>query len=145
LPYNDWIKRNIAIKSKIVARDEATRQASAHYLTSVTQWSRDRARAIIATFFTRSAEPELSPRAVSIRRAGLAPNQRDAIVDVLRQFELPTKLPKDFPCEKVFEALQFDKKFEGGKVRFVVTPRIGAAHLANDVSRDDIREAVKQL
>ncbi len=83
--------------------------------------------------------------AISIRRARLAPDQRDAIVDVLRQFELPTTLPKNFPSEKIFETLKFDKKFEGGKVRFVVTPRIGAAHLANDVTLDDIREAVKQL
>jgi len=41
--------------------------------------------------------------------------------------------------------VKFDKKFEGGKVRFVVTPRIGAAYVADNVTFDDIREAVKQL
>jgi 3-dehydroquinate synthetase len=54
-------------------------------------------------------------------------------------------LPKNFPRQKIFDALKFDKKFEGGKIRFVVTPRIGAAHLANDVTLDDIREAVEAL
>jgi len=58
---------------------------------------------------------------------------------------LPTTLPKNFPREKVLDALKFDKKFEGGKIRFVVTPRIGAAHLTNDVTLDDIRKAIQDL
>ena len=58
---------------------------------------------------------------------------------------MPTRLPKNFPRAQIFDAMKFDKKFEGGKIRFVVTPRIGAAHLANDVTLDDIREAVKDL
>ena len=83
--------------------------------------------------------------AVSIKKAGLPPDQRDAIVDLLRQFDLPTHLPPNFPREKIFEALAYDKKFEGGKIRFVVTPQIGAAHITNDVTLNDIREAVKNL
>jgi 3-dehydroquinate synthase len=83
--------------------------------------------------------------AISIKRAGLSPDERDAIVALLRQFELPTRLPKNFPRKKIFSALPHDKKFEGGKVRFVVTPRIGAAHLANDVTLDDIRKAIQDL
>ena len=51
----------------------------------------------------------------------------------------------NFSREKIFDALPHDKKFEAGKVRFVVMPRIGVAHLANDVTLDDIREAVKDL
>jgi 3-dehydroquinate synthase len=58
---------------------------------------------------------------------------------------LPTSLPKKFPREKILNALKFDKKFEGGKIRFVVTPRIGTARLATNVTMPDIREAVNQL
>ena len=83
--------------------------------------------------------------AVSMKKAGLAADQRDAIVDLLRGFGLPTRLPSNFPRKKIFDAIKFDKKFEGGKVRFVVTPRIGTARITNDVTLDDIREAVKQL
>ena len=60
--------------------------------------------------------------AISMKKAGLPPDQRAAIVDLLGQFELPTRLPKNFPRKKIFDALKFDKKFEGGKIRFVVTP-----------------------
>jgi 3-dehydroquinate synthetase len=54
-------------------------------------------------------------------------------------------LPKRFPQEKIFNALKFDKKFEGGKIRFVVTPRIGAAYLTTDIMLEDIREAIDAL
>jgi 3-dehydroquinate synthetase len=58
---------------------------------------------------------------------------------------LPTRLPPNFPRKKILEAVTFDKKFEGRKVRFVVTPRIGAAYVADNVTLDDIREAVRGL
>jgi 3-dehydroquinate synthetase len=71
--------------------------------------------------------------------------QRDAIVSLLKQFGLPTRLPSKFPRRKILDTVMVDKKFEGGKIRFVVTPRIGAAYIAHNVALDDIREAVRQL
>jgi 3-dehydroquinate synthase len=142
------IKRNIEIKSKIVARDERDKTGERALLNFGHTVGHAIERAGDYRDFLHGEALSLgivAACAISIRRAGLAPDQRDAIVDVLRQFELPTTLPKNFPREKIFDVLKFDKKFEGGKVRFVVTPHIGAAHLANDVTLDDIREAVKQL
>jgi len=80
-----------------------------------------------------------------MRRAGLARNQADSILDLLRAFDLPIRLPDNFPREKIFEALPYDKKFEGGEIRFVLTPFIGSAFLTADVTMDDIRRAVDQL
>jgi 3-dehydroquinate synthetase len=67
------------------------------------------------------------------------------VIDLLQRFDLPTRLPKNFPREKIFKALKFDKKFEGGEIRFVVTPKIGAARIATDVTFGDIREAIAAL
>ncbi|MGC2354290.1 MAG: 3-dehydroquinate synthase, partial [Candidatus Udaeobacter sp.] len=142
------IKRNIAIKSKIVARDERDETGERALLNFGHTVGHAIERAGDYRKFLHGEAVSLgivAACAVSIRRAGLAPDQCDAIVDLLRQFELPTRLPKNFAREKIFDALKFDKKFEGGKVRFVVTPRVGAAHLANDVTLDDIREAIAQL
>ena len=142
------IKRNIEIKSRIVAKDERDRTGERALLNFGHTVGHAIERAGDYRKFLHGEALSLgivAACAISIRRAGLAPDQRDAIVDLLRQFELPTTLPKNFPREKVFDALKFDKKFEGGKVRFVVTPRVGAAHLANDVTLDNIREAVKDL
>jgi 3-dehydroquinate synthetase len=80
-----------------------------------------------------------------VKTAGLRPEQRTAIVDLLERFRLPTSLPPKFPRKKILDAIKFDKKFEAGKVRFIVTPRIGAAYVAKDVTFDDIRDAVKKL
>jgi 3-dehydroquinate synthase len=80
-----------------------------------------------------------------MRKAGLSPDHGAAIVDLLRQFGLPTRLPSNFPHNKILDAVKFDKKFEGGKIHFVVTPRIGAAYVADNVTLNDIREAVKNL
>jgi 3-dehydroquinate synthetase len=83
--------------------------------------------------------------AISVKRAGLSADQRAAIVDLLGRFALPTRLPRNFSRKKILDAVKFDKKFERGKVRFVVTPRIGAAYVADNVTLDDIREAVEAL
>src|SRR5207248_746634 len=83
--------------------------------------------------------------AVSIKKAGLAKQERDRIVSLLRKFGLPTELPKDFTRGKILDALKFDKKFVHGQIRFVVSPTIGSAKLSSDVTMDDIREAVEKL
>ena len=148
LALQSLIKRNIEIKSRIVAKDERDRTGERALLNFGHTVGHAIERAGDYRKFLHGEALSLgivAACAISKRRAGLAPDQRDAIVDLLRQFELPTTLPKNFPREKVFDALKFDKKFEGGKVRFVVTPRVGAAHLANDVTLDNIREAVKDL
>jgi 3-dehydroquinate synthase len=142
------IKRNISIKSKIVAKDERDRTGERALLNFGHTVGHAIERAGDYRKFLHGQALSLgivAACAISIKRAGLAPDQRDAIVDLLRRFELPTTLPKNFPRKRIFDALKFDKKFESGKVRFVVTPRIGAAHLANDVTLDDIREAVEDL
>ncbi|HYY13772.1 MAG TPA: hypothetical protein VE758_05000, partial [Chthoniobacterales bacterium] len=64
---------------------------------------------------------------------------------VLRRFDLPVQLPPDFPRDRILAALKFDKKFERGEIRFVVTPKIGSAYLSREVTHDDIREAVGEL
>jgi 3-dehydroquinate synthase len=142
------IKRNIRIKSKIVAKDEHDRSGERALLNFGHTVGHAIERAGDYCEFLHGEALSLgivAACAISTRRAGLPPDQRDAIVDLLRQFELPTRLPKNFRREKVFDALKFDKKFEGGKVRFVVTAKIGSARLATDVTLEDIREAIEDL
>ena len=83
--------------------------------------------------------------AISVKRARLPADQRSAIIDLLARFGLPTRLPQNFPRKKILDAVRFDKKFEGGEIRFVVTPRIGAAYVADNVTLEDIREATENL
>jgi 3-dehydroquinate synthase len=82
---------------------------------------------------------------ISVRKAGLPEDERAKVIELLRQFDLPTRLPPGISREKILRALPLDKKFERGEVRFVVTPGIGSARLTSDVTMEDIREAVMRL
>jgi 3-dehydroquinate synthase len=148
LALQSLIKRNIKIKSAIVAKDERDLTGERALLNFGHTVGHAIERAGNYRKFLHGEALSLGMVAactISIKRAGLPPDQRDAVVDVLERFELPTRLPPRFPRTKIFDALKFDKKFESGKIRFVVTPKIGAAHVANDVTLEDIREAVKEL
>jgi len=142
------IRRNIEIKSEIVAKDERDRTGERALLNFGHTVGHAIERAGDYKKFLHGQAISLGIIAacdVSVKKAGLPRDQRNAIADLLRQFNLPTHLPSDFPREKIFEALPYDKKFEGGKIRFVVTSGIGSAHLSSDVTLGDIREAVGQL
>jgi 3-dehydroquinate synthase len=142
------IKRNIQIKSRIVAKDERDRTGQRALLNFGHTVGHAIERAGNYREFLHGEAVSLgiaAACAISVKRAGLPADQRDAIVDLLVRFGLPTRLPRNFPRKKILDAVKFDKKFEGGNIRFVVTPRIGAARLATDVTIGDIQAAVREL
>jgi 3-dehydroquinate synthase len=142
------IRWNVEIKAKIVARDERDQTGERAILNFGHTVGHAIERAGEYRKFLHGEALSLgivAACAISIKKARLTPDQRDAVVELLQRFKLPTRLPPNFPREKIFNALKFDKKFEGGKVRFVVTPRIGAARLTSAVTLNDIREAVETL
>jgi 3-dehydroquinate synthase len=142
------IKRNIQIKSRIVAKDERDQTGHRALLNFGHTVGHAIERAGNYRKFLHGEAVSLgivAACAISVKRAGLPPDQRAAIVDLLERFGLPTRLSRKFPRKKILDAVNCDKKFESGKIRFVVTPRIGAAYVADNVTLEDIREAVKQL
>ena len=148
LALQQLVRRNIEIKSKIIAMDEYDRTGK----RAILNFGHTVGHAIErAGNYRKLLHGEalslgiVAACAISIKKAGLRSKQRDAVVDLLQRFDLPTRLSKTFPREKIFNALKFDKKFEGGKIRFVVTPKIGAARVANDVTLSDIRKAIDEL
>jgi 3-dehydroquinate synthase len=148
LALQQLIRRNIEIKSKIVARDERDRTGERAILNFGHTVGHAIERAGDYQEFLHGEALSLgivAACAISVKKAGLANKERDAIVNLLQRFDLPTELPKNFSRQKILDALPHDKKFEGGKVRFVVAPRIGTAHLTDDVTLEDICEAIEEL
>src|SRR6266481_6335100 len=140
------IKRNIKIKSKIVAKDERDQTGERALLNFGHTVGHAIERAGGYREFLHGEALSLgivAACAISIKKAGLSPDQRDSIVNLLRRFQLPTRLPRNFLRKKILEAVKFDKKFEAGKVRFIVTPQIGTAHVSSDVTMKDVREAIE--
>ena len=142
------IRRNIELKSNIVAKDELDRIGERALLNFGHTIGHAIERAGDYREFLHGEAVSLGivgACTISTKKAGLPRDQRDAIVHLLSAFKLPTQLPPDFPREKIFSALKFDKKFEAGKIRFVVAPKIGSARLSSDVTLEDIREAIDKL
>lgn len=140
--------RNIEIKSSVVAKDERDRTGDralvnfghtvGHAIERAGDYKQFRHGEAISLGIVAACD-------ISAKKAGLPKDQQKAIVDLLQSFELPTRLPSNFPRAKILEAIPFDKKFDAGKIRFVVTPAIGSARLSTDVTLEDIREAVMNL
>src|SRR5262249_45259927 len=142
------ICRNIKIKSAIVARDERDETGERAVLNFGHTVGHAVERAGNYRKFLHGEALSLgivAACAVSIKKAGLSPRQRDAVVGLLQRFELPTCLPKNFPRNKIISALKFDKKFESGEIRFVVSPKIGAAYLSRDVTLEEICVAIEEM
>ena len=142
------IKRNIQIKSRIVAKDERDRTGERALLNFGHTIGHAVERAGNYQKFLHGEAVSLgivAAGAISVKRAGLPADQRTAIVDLLERFGLPTRLPPKFPRKKILDAVKFDKKFESGKIRFVVTAHIGVANVTDNVTLHDIREAVEAL
>jgi 3-dehydroquinate synthase len=142
------IKRNIKIKSSIVAQDECDRTGERALLNFGHTLGHAIERAGNYRKFLHGEAVSLgivAACAISQKKAGLSLDEREAIVNLLGRFGLPTRLPLNFPRNKILEGVKFDKKFEDGKIRFVVTPRIGVAYVTQNVTLGDLREAVEAL
>jgi 3-dehydroquinate synthase len=142
------VQRNVEIKSNIVAKDEFDRTGERALLNFGHTIGHGVERAGNYEQFLHGEAVSLgiiAACAISVKKAGLSIAEVKATVDLLQRFGLPTKLPDDFPREKILDGLKFDKKFEQGQIRFVVTPKIGSANLSRDVTMDDIREVVAKL
>jgi 3-dehydroquinate synthetase len=54
-------------------------------------------------------------------------------------------LPSDLGTEELLAAARRDKKFAGGRIRYVVSPRLGEAFVAENVTEQDLRAAIDSL
>ena len=141
------IQRNVEIKSNIVAKDEFDRTGGRAALNFGHTIGHGIERASNYEILHGEAISlgMVAACIISIKKAGLPQDTLAALEDLLKRFGLPIRLPERFSHQRILDALKFDKKFENGEIRFVVTPRIGSANLSRDVTMDDIREAVGKL
>jgi 3-dehydroquinate synthase len=142
------VRRNIEIKAAIVAADERETSGERALLNFGHTVGHAIERAGDFLDLPHGEAVSLGIVAaceISVRQAGLSEAARERILSTLRLFDLPTRLPADFPREKILEAIRFDKKFQNREVRFVVTPAIGSARIATDVTMEDIAAAIAVL
>ena len=82
---------------------------------------------------------------VSAKRAGLAEEDIKEIEAAIKFYDLPTRLPKALPLNKILERVFADKKFIDGKIRFVVTSKLGSAFLSDNITIRDLESGLQAI
>ena len=144
----ELVARNIEIKARIVAEDEhdvSGQRARLNFGHTIGH-AIERAAGYGTMLHGEAISLGIIAACeISVRQFNLPLAERDVIVATLQRFQLPTRLPNEFPREKILAALSADKKFERGAIRFVVTPKLGTAFLTSDVTLEDIEQAISAL
>jgi 3-dehydroquinate synthase len=137
----DLVQRCVEIKGSFVAEDERETTGSRALLNfGHTLGHAIEAVAGYGTFLHGEAVAlgMIAAAHVSAKRAGLPEEDIHEIETAIKLFDLPTRLPDKLSRSEVLERVFADKKFIDGKIRFVVTPELGSAYLADDVTLQDL-------
>jgi 3-dehydroquinate synthase len=144
----DLIRRNIAIKARIVEEDEfETKEVRALLNFGHTIGHAVEAAAGYGTLLHGEAiSIGLKAAAwLSTRVAGLPQADYERICTTLSAFDLPLSVPADFDEEDVLRRMMMDKKFVSGNIRFVLLRALGEAFVSRDVTLEQVREAYAQV
>jgi len=142
------IERNMRIKADIVVEDEQEQTGErallnfghtvGHAIEQATDYSRYLHGEAVSLGIIAALD-------LSIRKCGLDPAARALVVEKLTALDLPTQLDPAISTDVILAAAKRDKKFVDGKIRFVLTERLGSAFLSDVVTEDDLVAAVDRL
>jgi len=142
------IARNIAIKAAIVAEDEKEESG----IRALLNFGHTIGHAVenVAGYGELLHGEAISiglaaALAISQKKHGLSPQEADRVRAKLAAFGLPLTLPAHLKTDHLLAAAAKDKKFSAGQIRFVVVPRLGEAKVAENISEQDLREAIEAI
>ncbi|MGA8655194.1 MAG: 3-dehydroquinate synthase [Chthoniobacterales bacterium] len=147
-PVAELIQRCLTIKAAIVASDERETLGARALLN----FGHTLGHAIeAAAGYGRMLHGEavslgmMAAAWLSVRRAGLAPEELVQLQRLLAKFQLPTTLPRACPKKPILHTVLADKKFVERHIRVVLTPKLGTAVLADWVTKEDLELALDAL
>lgn len=144
----ELISRNVAIKAKVVEEDEketlGTRallnfgHTIGHGIEAAGGYGRFLHGEAISLGLVAAVR-------LSIEKSTLDEEEGRRILQALATYDLPTRLESDISTDAVLAALQRDKKFEAGSIRFVLLDRLGSAFVSADLDEEDLRKSIEAL
>ncbi len=145
---SDLIARNAAIKATIVAQDEFETSGTrallnfghtiGHAIESVAGYGTFSHGEAVAIGMIAALD-------LSVRLAGLPPDQAQRVQQTILDCGLPTRIPANLSTEALLAALGRDKKFDRGAIRFVLTKQLGTAFISHEVTLNDVTSAIERL
>ncbi|MEG1507322.1 MAG: 3-dehydroquinate synthase [Akkermansia sp.] len=144
----ELMARNIAIKARIVEEDEK----ETHDVRALLNFGHTIGHGIEASRpygeILHGEAVALGMRAalyISSRKTKLTHKDSHKILATLKALNLPLMLPKNVDPSTVLEKIATDKKFQSGKIRFVLLSALGEAFVSDDVTMEDIKDAITEL
>ncbi|MFO1483033.1 MAG: 3-dehydroquinate synthase [Verrucomicrobiaceae bacterium] len=142
------IRRNISIKAAVVEADEYETIGTRALLN----FGHTLGHAIeAAAGYGRLLHGEaisLGLRAaawLSTQVSDLTAEDYERILGLLKLCDLPIRLPDDLDIEEIMRIARADKKFENGKIRFVLLRKPGEAYVSKDVLEGHLKQALDEL
>ena len=141
----ELVAHNVAIKSRVVEADQFENGERAHLnfghtfghaIETISQYQYSHGEAV--------ALGMVGAVYMSEKLGLLDEVSRRRIVSVIELAGLPVRGMKLDPAA-VIDAMIFDKKVKGGKIRFILLDRIGHAVIRDDLPPELVREAVESL
>ena len=77
--------------------------------------------------------------------AGLSLAEEQKVIALLTALQLPVDFGQAPATAAILSAMKTDKKFDSGKVRFVLTPKLGSAVVCNAITLADIEKVIQEL
>jgi 3-dehydroquinate synthetase len=145
---SELIRRNIAIKARVVEADEYETLG----IRALLNFGHTLGHAIEAAAgygqLLHGEAISLGLRAaavLSVKLSTLDEAGAERIVALLRSFDLPVDLGANFETDELLRIARMDKKFDQGRIRFVLLRQLGDAFVSKEVTEQDLIEAVAEI
>ncbi len=142
------IAENIEIKARIVEKDERETTGTRAFLNFGHTLGHGIEASVSYGDLLHGEVVSLGIRAalyLSRKLIGLPVHDEAEVLQTLSSLKLPLQLPRKVDPGTVLAHAMTDKKFRGGKIRFVLLKRLGEPVLSDAVTIDDLKEALSVL
>jgi 3-dehydroquinate synthase len=141
----ELVTHNVAIKARVVEADPFEQGERAHLNFGHTFGHAIETVSNYSYLHGECVSLGMTAAAHTAQKLGLLDeSSRKRIVALIDRAGLPTK-GMTLDTEAVVNAMAFDKKVKSGKLRFVLTDRIGHVVIRDDVPIELVREAIQSL
>ncbi|WP_411845261.1 3-dehydroquinate synthase [Roseibacillus persicicus] len=147
-PPPELLLRNLAIKARIVEDDEKETSGTrallnfGHTIGHAIEASVPYGQLLHGEAISLGIRSALY---LSEKHSSLGVSDRDRILALLKQFQLPLTLPTGLTTSSLVEKMNRDKKFSGGQRTFVLLSEAGKAHTSKEVTPESVEEAIELL
>ncbi len=139
------VARNVAIKAAVVAADPRERTGErallnfGHTVGHAIEQAAGYGRFLHGEAISMGMVVALR---LSQKMAGLPDREAEIVLEALRAQGLPIQIPADLTPDTLLPVILRDKKSQAGQIRFVLTSGLGSAFVSENVSLQDIRQAL---